>query len=105
MGSITSRLAAAKAPTIATGMASSVDTAPAPTEAPAEDCPTKDCVTTQVEVPTGAYLFMNLKRLIKANGQIVRPDIHGLYVPKDEEEEAALQWFEKQGLDWCKKVG
>lgn len=109
MSSITSRLASAKAPAVATGVSSSISTqaaaAVAHLMAPPEDCPTEDCKTIEVEVPKGAYLFINLKRLILSNGQTVLPDAHGLYVPKSEEEEQQLAWFESRGLDWCKKVG
>lgn len=43
--------------------------------------------------PKGAYKALNLRELIKSNGQRVKCNIYGFFEPKDKEEEELLSYF------------
>jgi len=45
--------------------------------------------------PEGAYLAVRMQQIIKADGSKMKPDAHGFYIPKDQEELDLLEYFEK----------
>lgn len=118
--------AAAAAPPIQTGMASSQESpvvlAAATQEAIKQDekivtghpvapatpgAPSIDELADQAfidSLPDNSYLGVRLKQLVLANGSRSKPDENGIFVPKSEEEQKMLDYFVSQGDHICRKL-
>lgn len=50
------------------------------------------------EAPITGYKSLDLTQFVKSNGEMVKPDEDGYFVPKDQEEYDLLEYYAKRGM-------